>query len=317
MTSGNLIQGKLRPDLFNELLNGSLSTRIAYSRANLCPCSAERSPGDSNPRCPVCSGLGYSWQAVVPTLTAEHWLTRNPVAGYEDQERLPNPSDELLSITDEYGLTYPLESVVVRPDGTVKWLGPAPATDTRYQVVTSGAALRAGVQSVMSRREYQVRGEYDVLDLSMTIDRYLADQTTLNPAWDCGESDRFVLLDAWRRHAQKVIRGENGPQAGGDLLLYRHMQDLRVSSIDGSSVKIWENGTDYAFNDGKIIWQAGRGPKLGQSYAVQGQANPEYFVFKALPQLRHEDGLDLPRRIILKGFESWPNRRPAAPVSAR
>ncbi|ABW35091.1 hypothetical protein Dgeo_3050 (plasmid) [Deinococcus geothermalis DSM 11300] len=308
-----LVQGKLRPDLFNELLNGSLSTRVAYLRADLCPCSAERGLGNSDPKCPVCEGLGYTWEDVTPAITQTHTLTRDPLPGYEDRERLPNPGAEIVEIVDEHGTPWPLEDVTVMPDGRVRWTGEAPPQFTLYTVTTSSATLRAGVQSVMSRREYQVRGEYDVLDLSMTLDRRLSDGITLNPAWDCGEGDRFVLLDAWRRHAQRLKRGQSGPE--GDATVYRNMRDLTVSSIEGGARRVWQPGEDYTFRDGRILWQPGRGPKPGQSYAVQGQANPEYYVFKALPQLRQQDGQELPRSILLKGFENAPNRRPAEPVA--
>lgn len=310
--TNRLIQGQLDPALFNELLNGPLSTRIAYLQADLCPCAAERDPGSPDRKCPLCAGLGYTWEDVNPGVVREERLTRAPVPGHEARERLSDPHAEVVGIVDEHGTSWPPEAVTVEPDGTVVWVGEAPAQYTLYTVTLSLGTLRAGVQGVMSRREYQVRGEYDVLDLSMTLDRHLADGVTLNPAWDCGESDRFILLDGWRRHAQRMQRGQFGP--AGDLTLYRNMRELRVSSLEGGVRREWQAGEDFAFADGRIVWQSGRGPKQGQSYAVQGQANPEYYVFKALPQLRQQDGKPLPRSIILKGFENWPNRRPGAPA---
>lgn len=307
-----LIQGKLAPELFNELLNGPLSTRIAYSRAQPCPCRDERG-GGSNPKCPVCSGLGYVWTAVTPSVTRTYTLTRAPLLGHEDQEQIANPTEEIVSVVDEHGTEYPASNAQVRPDGSVTWTAdPQPQQYVRYTVTTTGAVLRAGVQGVMSRREFQMRGEYDVLDLQMSIDRYLDDGETINPAWDCGEYDRFTLLDAWRRHSQHVKRGINGQV--GDLLLYRNVRDLTVSSIQNDQLINWEEGQDYTLTDGAIQWNAGRGPQKGTYYSVQGQVRPEYYVFQALPQLRHEDGLELPRRIVLKGFENFANRKPATPV---
>lgn len=308
--SKNLIQGELRPELFNELLNGRLSTRIAYARADLCPCSAQRSSGSPDPKCPVCGALGYTWEGTVPELTRTYTLTRDPLPSHAHRERLPNPSETITSITDERGTAYPPEAVQVMPDGRVRWLESGPAQYDRYTVTTQGAVLRAGVQGVMARREFQVRGEYDVLDLSMTIDRHLDDGATLNPAWDCGESDRFVLLDAWRRHAQKIVR--SGPS--GDQTLYRNMRGLRLSSIQNGARRVWAEGQDYTFTDGTVTWAAGHGPAQGATYAVQGEANPEYYVFKALPQVRQQDGKPLPRVIVLKGFEHFPNRKPDQPV---
>ena len=309
MTNPATFNTKLRPELLNELLNGPLSSRIAYLGADLCPCRAERGSGNPDPRCKVCGGLGYTWADHTPSFLKDYTLTRAPLPGFEDKERLGDPRSAVLSIVDENGVTYPPESVSVRPDGTLSWRGVAPAQFTLYTVSTEAATLRAGVQGVMSRREYQVRGEYDVLDLEMTIDRHMNSSEDLNPAWDCGEFDRFVLLDFWRRHAQHVKRGP-----GGDLTIYRRMRALQLSSVQNDARVVWQEGTDWAFADGAVTWLPGRGPALGTWYAVQGQTNPEYYVFKALPQTRHQDGKELPRRIVLKAFEHFPNKRPAVSV---
>ena len=309
MTNPRTFQPKLRPELFTELLNSGLSSRIAYLRADLCPCRAERSSGNPDPKCKVCGALGYTWEDRTPRLERSQTLTRAPLAGFEDRERLSDPRATVTAIVDELGATYPPEAVSVRPDGTLRWVADAPADFVLYTVTTEAATLRAGVQSVMSRREFQVRGEYDVLDLSMTIDRHLDDNATLNPAWDCGESDRFVLLDFWRRHAQHVKRGP-----GGDVTIYRRMRDLTLSSIVQDARVTWQEGADWSFEDGQVRWEPGRGPAIGSTYALQGQTNPEYYVFKALPQTRHQDGLELPRSIILKSFEHFPNRRPGVTI---
>lgn len=228
-------------------------------------------------------------------------------------ERLTTLEVNITKIVDEDGVEYPVDSVRILPDGTIQWVSTLkPANFKRYTMTMSGVALRAGIQNVMSRREYQVRGEYDVLDLQASIDRHLDDRITLNPAWDCGESDRFTMLDGWRRHAQKVRKGATGPD--GDLVLYRDMQNIQVSSLQGNRRYIWTEGTDYQFVDGRIVWQTNTGPRRGETYAIQAEVRPEYYVFKALPRIRHEDNIDLPRIIILKDFEQFPNRRPDEPI---
>lgn len=311
MTDAPLIQGELLPSRFNQLLSGPLSTRIAYLRSLLCPCRGT-SGGGPDPACPACSGLGYLWSDVVGQITRTKTLTRAPVLGYENQERL-SAGITISSIEDEHGQTYPPQALTVRPDGSVLWDdAQKPADFTLYTVTYASGELRAGVQGVMNRREFQVRGEFDVLDLEMTLDRHMADGTTLNPAWDCGESDRFILLDQWRRQAQKV---QNHPK--GNRTLYRHMRNLTVASLSGGSIVYWEAGKDYQFADGLVTWQAGRGPKLGDYYTVQGEANPEYYVFMSLPQTRQADGHPLPRRIVLKGFERFANRKPAQAVGGK
>jgi len=300
--SDYLKQAYLKPELFNELLNGPLSSRIAYLAADLCPCADSRGSGPAED-CPRCGGLGWTWESKVPSQTRSVELTRNPHPSAAHRERLTD-AGEITAVVDEDGVSYPPESITVRPDGSVIWTGAAPEDYKLYTVTTISTVLRAGVQGVTAQREFQTRGMYDVMDVEMTIDRHLADKVTKNPAWDCGEFDRFVLVDAWRRHAQRVRRGM-------DKVIYRRAQGVQIKALIGGQLVTYTPGADFVFDDGQIQWATGKGPARNEYYAFTGMINPEYYVFQGIPQVRHEDGLELPRRIVLKGFENFPTQRPA------
>lgn len=288
------------PKLFNEVLNGGSTYRLAYLKANLCPNKGDR--GGHVPDCPVCKGLGYYWTPGPAGVTAEYELTRAGL--YADSERLPGPST-VVSIVDEDGITYPPESVSVTEDGTVTWVEgqPKPADYRLYTVTVERSQLRGLVQGVTTQREFSTSGEYDALDIQLTVDRHLEDGTTLNPAWDAGEHDRVVLLDTWRRHTQHLQRGVQ------DACVYRRVRDVRLTTVVNGALVTYEAGTDYTLDDGVVTWLAGRGPKVRAFYALEAQVSPEYYVFQVLPQTRHMDGQQMPRRYVLRGFERHPSQK--------
>ncbi len=306
-----LIQDELREARFNDLLNGHVSTRIAYLRAEPCPNWNWERGAPASP-CPLCGGLGYLYTNPVTPALREVELTRAPDPSMPERERLPSMG-EVLGIVDEDGRAYPPEGVTVLPDGTVRWdASDRPADYALYTVtLRTQLELRAGVQNVMARKEYQARGEVDVLDLSMTIPRHLPDGVTLNPAWDVWEQDRFILLDQWRRYGQTLRRGF------ADALTYRHVRDVQVKAYENGAAVPYQEGDAFTVEDGKIVWAPGGGPPRGTSYAVTAQMNPEYYAFLALPQTRQQDGKPLPRRVLLRGMEKHPNLKPTLPVPTR
>ena len=304
MTRGlNFAGAELRPELFSELLSGPSTYRLGYQKARLCPNKGRR--GGHEPDCPVCQGIGYYWEHIGGEETHEQELTRAGL--YPESERLLKPAQRVTGITDEDGITYPPESVTVAEDGRVTWKeGAQRPADYRLYTVTYAAPslIRGLIQGVTTQREFATRGEYEVMDVQLTVDRFTdARQTALNPAWDAGEHDRFTLLDTWRRHTQHIERG-------ADLALYRHLKDVRLTSVVNGKLRDWEAGADFTVEDGEIKWASGRGPARGTFYTLEAQASPEYYVFQVLPQTRHMDGKPMPRRFVLRGFEQHPSERP-------
>lgn len=290
---------------FTELLTGPQTYRVAYLRAYLCPNRGERGVGHV-PDCPVCRGLGYYWKPMGgPAEQVTRELTRAGL--YEDSETLGTVPSQILAIVDEEGVSYPPESVTVGTGGKLEWVEgqPRPADYRLYNVTyEAGGELRALIQGVTTQREFAPRAEYEVQDVQITVDRFLADGQTLNPAWDAGENDRFVLLDTWRRHTQHLQRGVQ------DSAIYRRMRDVRLTGIQGSKLVEYRAGTDYTVKDGSVQWAEGKGPRPRAYYTLEAQVSPEYYVFQQLPQTRHMDGQDMPRRFVLRGFEKHPSLRP-------
>lgn len=310
----NFTQVPFDPARFNELLTGPQTYRIAYARAYLCPNKSERGIGHTQD-CPVCGGLGYYYKSMSAVsgetvIEQEQELTRAGV--YEDSEQLRTIPEAVLSIVDEDGVTYPPESITIGPDRRVTW-NPGHPTPADYRLYTvrytqSANELRALIQSVTTQREFAPRAEYEVQDLQITVDRYLADQRTPNPAWDAGENDRFVLLDTWRRYTQHLQRGIQ------DRPIYRRLQDVRLTGIRNGALVEYVPGEDYSVKDGAVLWQPGKGPRPREFYVIEAKASPEYYVLQELPQTRQMDGQDMPRRFVLRGFEKHPSLRPAQQV---
>lgn len=295
-------QGTLDPSQFNQLLNGPATYRVQHRRAHLCPNKGER--GGHVQGCPVCDGIGYYWDAPISAQQSTYEMTR--AGHYPENERLPGGPAIITAIQDEDGVSYPPENVTVGEDGRVTWNeGAATPADYRlYNVTYETAHLRALIQGVTTQREFATRGEYEVQDLQITVDHFLADNATPNPAWDAGEHDRFLLLDTWRRYTQHLQRGIQ------DTAVYRRLRDVTLTGVVGGALVTWEPDTDYEVVDGAVVWQAGRGPRAQAYYTLSAQASPEYYVFQVLPQTRHMDGRPQPRRFVLRGFEKHPNVRP-------
>ena len=57
--------------------------------------------------------------------------------------------------------------------------------------------------------------------------------------------------------------------------------------------------------DGAFVWEGTESPPpSGIQYTVTGRRNPEYFLYRDLPQDRaHFGGLALPRRVALRRFD--------------
>ncbi len=314
----NLVQSSFDPQLFAEVLSGPATYRVAYRKAYLCPCKDKARGGPDN-RCPVCTGMGYYWEAPLTGGAArepvQEELTRAPV-DMPDRERLTQPCYTVEAIEDEHGITYPPESVSVDALGALTWQDGYDRPDdfTLYTVTyrPSDGAIRALIQGVTTLKEFQMRGEFDVMDAQITVARRLADGS-VNPAWDAGEHDRFLLLDTWRRHTQHVLRGK-----GGDRCQFTNVRQVTLRSLQDGQLREWIEGQDFTLQGDVITWNAGRGPALGEFYALEAQVSPEYFVFRNMPQTRHPEGKPMPRKFVLKAFEQFPNRRAqvAAPASA-
>lgn len=291
---------------FDALLNSSLTSRVIHRPARLCPCQDERSAGP-DPKCPVCDGLGYTWAGIVLAVYSET-LTRygaNPYWGLDQNapaERLERSGAQVLSVVDEDGVSY--AGVTVDEESRPVFGPLAPRMGKRYTISYQAPVQgRLHAQSITTRRVWQGRGETQAGDLQASIPAKLADLITPNPAWAAKEHDRFVFPDLERTYQQRMRRGLK------ETLTYPTLR--RVVScravVAGGEVEYAE-GDDFLIQGGKVEWQPGRGPAMRTPYILEYVAAPEYYVFEEIPQMRHTDGYDLPRRVGLRLFDAYPGR---------
>lgn len=292
------------PRDFTSLLNSSNVTyRALHKRADLCPCF-DSARGGPEYACPVCGGIGYVWTNP-PAVARTDTLIRG-------SQSLPERASAALVIGGVVTVTIPgdppttLTDVPLNDNGEVVWPGAPPATGTRYEIsYTAPEQGRMHAQSVRKDRQIADRGEVTVGSMEVTVPAELEDRVTPNPAWMAAEHDRFVFPDLKHRHQARleigkksrityasVVREVKGARAilGGVLVLYAHPAQFTISTA------------------GDVVWSPGESPPAGTTYVVEYVAAPEYYVWAEIPQQRHVDGHDLPRRFGLRLFEQYPNR---------
>ena len=295
----------IRPLDFDRLLTSSNVTyRAIHKRADLCPCF-DTSRGSPEYTCPACGGIGRVW-----TTPAVREYTDALVRG---STRLPERADRALvepgSITITYtnaaGLTVHLTGVTlddggrpVFPPGTEPPIGTPYALG--YRAPEQG---RLHAQGITKNRDVVDRGMIVAGQMDVSIPRYYDDLTTLNPAWMAAEHDRFVFPDLKHRHQARLVRGR------GDRLTYALRHDITdVRAIAYGNLTHYALGEDVLVDAlGRIEWPTDAIP-VGTPYVIDYIAAPEYYVWQELPQQRHIDGHDLPRRVSLRLFEQYPNR---------
>lgn len=296
MTRPRLIQTELDNELFTELLTGTIATRVYYWRATLCPCYAPDGRGGPDPRCPVCGGDGRRFKRPPIVTREERFIGSKPA-------ELRMPPLAITAIALEDGTPVDPTGLTVNRLGTLTWAtGTGPAAYQSYRVTyTAREVMRAGITRVKHRREVGDR-VVDDADAEMSIARWHEDHSTLNHGWDAVEGDCFELVDVHRREQHHVTR----TALAADRLKYARAYDIVLTSIRDGDVHTWELGDDYTIDGPTITWEPGRGPKVGEQYAASYQANPLYTVWRELPQLRHQDAKELPRRFGLKVAETAP-----------
>jgi hypothetical protein len=296
----------VRPADFERLLNSSNVTyRAIHRRADLCPCfdSARGSPEYT---CPACGGIGRAW-------------TTPPASAYTDtlvlgSVRVPERVSRALvapgSITAAYvnasGATVTVSGITLDEIGTPTWpTGTTPPIGTTYTVTyTAPQQGRVHAQSITKTRELADRGMVVAGSMDISVPRYYDDLTTPNPAWQAAEHDRFAFPDLKHRHQARLQRGRN------ERLTYALVRDIRdVRAIVDGALAHYDPAASITVNAaGTVTWVAPDALPAGTPYVVDYIAAPEYYVWQELPQQRHIDGHDLPRRVSLRLFEQYPNR---------
>ncbi len=286
-----------------DVLAGAQSWQLIYFPSLICPC---RNRGDGSPSldCPHCRGYGYHWPD--PALV-EHTATffmgselRPPV--------LEHPWVAAAALIEaRAGATVFTDARL--EDGRVVFGATAPAHGAEFTVrYRAPQTVRGLVTNLKKHREWRDLGETHHSDLHLTVDRYLTVPHTpanFNPVWDrIGEHDRFLVPHARTRTQQVLYRGEREHLTYGYVFAIERCYSLAPNPID------YLVGTDFNIQDGRVVWVAGRGPANHWPYTIVYQAAPEYYVWRDLPQVRHQGGVALPRRVALRLWEQYP--RPGA-----
>lgn len=295
----------IRPLDFERLLNSSnITYRAIFKRADLCPCF-DVTRGSPEYTCPVCGGIGRAW--TTPALTHyEDALLRGSTRWPERASRaLIEPGSATVRFTSADGLTFSF-IVDLDEDGSVIWPPYSePGIGTPYRLAYRAPEQgRLHAQGITKRRDLEDRGMVVAGQMDVSIPRYYEDLTTPNPAWQAAEHDRFVFPDLKHRHQARLVRGRN------ERLTYALTHEITsVRAIDGSSIAHYALGTDLTIDaDGRVTWADPLTLPASTPYVVDYVAAPEYYVWQELPQQRHIDGHDLPRRVSLRLFEQYPHR---------
>jgi hypothetical protein len=295
-----------RPEKFTDVLNGAQSWQLVYFPSTICPCR-HRSDGSPVLECANCLGYGYSWpQPEQLEQLATFYMgseTRPPVL----EHAFVGPA-ALIEVRDEHGAVYGDATLV---DGRVVFGATEPPHGTEFTVrYLAPQTVRGLVTNLMSHREWREMGEVHHRDLHLTVDRYLKTPHTtdnLNPVWQLiGEHDRFLVPHARIRTQQVLHRGEREHLTYGYVFSVERCYSLTSAFAPTEYLE----GEDFTLENGAVVWAEGKGPTAGRPYAIVYEAAPEYYVWRDLPQVRHQGGLELPRRVALRLWEQYP--RPGA-----
>ncbi len=302
---------EIEPAWFDTLLNSDLTYRVVYRRAALCPCQDERGAGP-DPKCPVCHGVGYTWEPVQYAEYTDTLVRVEPTVWGLDQasssERMTRGGVvALLEVQDEDGTIYaPYTEVTFDPNGRIRFTSTnrAPAPGKRYTVrYRAPVQGRMHAESAQKRRIYADRGEVQAGDLIASIPYTLEDLKTPNPAWNAGPHDRFILVDETYRYQQRMRRGRK------ETLTYTWIHRiLGARAVVNDQVVEYAEGVDFQVNDGEVEWLPGRGPAPRTPYVLEYDAAPEYYVLDGLTYDRHAGGHSLPRRLMLRLWNNYPGR---------
>ncbi|BDG27198.1 hypothetical protein TthSNM66_18340 [Thermus thermophilus] len=288
---------------FDELLNGEQSWRLLYLPATVCPCR-DRATGSPQPDCPRCRGYGFVWEP----LEVREWEETFYRGSTTRPEVLPTTvrTEDVVRVVGEGDREY---QVALEEDGRIRFVGDEPAHGEAYRVrYRAPLIVRGHGQNLAGRKDIGEYGEIDHRDMSLTLPKRVRVGSAWeeNPAYYAGYPDRFVVLDARVKVHQVLYRGEE------EALLYAYV--YRVLSCVGMekdySTTAYTFGEDFVFEEGRVVWLPGRGPRAGRPYSITYLAAPEFYVFRELPQVRGQGGQELPRRLHLRLWELFP--RPGA-----
>ncbi len=150
------------------------------------------------------------------------------------------------------------------------------------------------------QREWAAFGLWESGDLVVTI-------PSDSPLYILGEFDRVTFINSSEPFSLTQVREKSGPLP----FLVRSLERCVVRGTDDQEHPVLvELAVPTLDEHNQPTWGAGQGPDPLQTYSLAGRKYPEYFVYGNFPQDRaHHQGLDLPRKIILRRFDLFGRTR--------
>lgn len=150
------------------------------------------------------------------------------------------------------------------------------------------------------QREWAAFGLWESGDLVVTI-------PATSPLYALGEFDRVTFTDSTEPFSLTQVRGKSGPLAFPVKTLERCV--VRGTDAKGELTLV-AVAVPTLDSQNQPTWAAGQGPAMLQTYSLAGRKHPEYFCYGNFPQDRaHHQGLDLPRKVILRRFDLFGRTR--------
>ena len=242
--------------------------------------------------------MGYTWEDV-PYVRYEEEV-QVPASREEAEGRMSGPTGRVSRawgrLLEVEGPEGPVAGAYLDGDYLVLPPGsPAPAT---YRVIYEAPLQGRGhAQSVRMSRKWADRGEVQTGDLVLTVPRTGPDGP--NPAWDAQPGDQVIVLDHKHQAQQRMMRGVK------EVLTHPWVREVLEAM---TSTATYRPGEDFRVENGRVVWEAGRGPAPRTPYVLEYVAAPTYYVLEDLGQRRHIEGYDLPRRFYLRFFDAYPGR---------
>lgn len=127
-----------------------------------------------------------------------------------------------------------------------------------------------------------------------------------NPIYDVGQFDLITLTDDVYKSSEILQKGVpiHGTGRPADTLINEDIVEIRkvrMTDVREGKVYEYEEGKDYVLDGNRIQWlDGGNQPPEGAQYSVMYTHRPTFTVLTQLPMQRHQDGQDLPKRVVLR-----------------
>jgi hypothetical protein len=152
-----------------------------------------------------------------------------------------------------------------------------------------------GISGQKTQQAWASMGRYENGDVVCTL-------PSDTPLYAMGENDRIVFGQSSHPFSLATTL-EKG-------LLFQPSQIDRVFWLDDQQ-NLVEGSLPTANAHGQLTFDNAPASAPGQSFSITGRRRPEYFCFLDYPQDRHHhNGLDLPRRIVLRNFDLFHRNLP-------